>query len=147
MLRTTIAGAVLLVVAGSVTGCTGGGDDALPAPSRSAVSEPTEQAQPDATATPIVVATAPAEDHGPTTAAAGEAEGGDGSYRYVVAPGDGIAGIAGRFGLCIADLYRLNPGTQGHEIVVGQTLVVERTDGPGHTADQCADQNVTGVGG
>ncbi|WP_439693886.1 LysM peptidoglycan-binding domain-containing protein [Curtobacterium sp. SP.BCo] len=147
MLRIITTGAVSAALILAATGCTAGGDDTLPVPSRPAVSATVDSVAPDTTATPIAVATAPAVDHGPAPAATGEADGGDGSYRYVVAPGDGIAGIAGRFGLCIADLYRLNPGTQGHEIMVGQTLVVERTDGPGHAMDECEDQNVAGVDG
>ncbi|MFJ4220999.1 LysM peptidoglycan-binding domain-containing protein [Curtobacterium luteum] len=156
--RTSLrAAVVVLVVAGAVSGCSRWAEDPLPpAPTRASETVPdgtaTEAGGPDSTpapddSTPEPVATAPALDHGVGAAAAGRTTGDPGSYRYVVADGDAVQGIAARFGLCTVDLYRANPGVLGHEIVVGQTLVVERRPGPGHTGAECDDPFPAAAGG
>ena len=62
-----------------------------------------------------------------------------GHYVYVVASGDTPFAIAGRFGLCMADVYGSNPGLDGHQsdLYVGQHLTIARVRGPYHDAADC----------
>lgn len=60
-------------------------------------------------------------------------------FDYVVASGDTVVGIAGRFGLCTADVYMANDDQEvlGHELSIGQHLAIKRVTGPGHSAAEC----------
>jgi hypothetical protein len=60
----------------------------------------------------------------------------------VIASGDTVLGIAGRFGLCVADIYAGNDAIQASdELRVGNTLIVEREDVSGHDKKSCLDPN------
>ncbi|QDZ14561.1 LysM peptidoglycan-binding domain-containing protein [Humibacter ginsenosidimutans] len=82
----------------------------------------------------------PAADGGARENAIGQATmTAPGHFRYIVAAGDTPFAIAGRFGVCMADLYGSNPGLDGHQsdLYVGQRLTIARVKGPYHDAADC----------
>jgi hypothetical protein len=95
------------------------------------------------TITPTPKPLGPAHDSGPQGHAEGTAEAkATGEYQYVIASGDTVLGIAGRFGLCVADIYAGNDAVQASdELRVGSTLIIEREDVSGHDKRSCLDPN------
>jgi LysM repeat protein len=54
----------------------------------------------------------------------------DGRITYIVEPGDTLLGIAGRFGIPLADLLAYNSLTTSAVLSIGQTLLLSQGEGP-----------------
>jgi hypothetical protein len=116
--RAFVAAVASLMAAGALAGCTAPVDDAPVA--TASVTEPAE-VSPTSAAAPLVVP----EDGGPRSQAQGTVSGEVGRMTcYVPAAGDTTTGIAGRFGVCIADLGAAN---SGYEVLEGVEILVART--------------------
>jgi LysM repeat protein len=138
-------GAVVLMIALTVSGfALSGCAPQVPGPQPSAPTVVVPSHSPvNSTTTPTPEPLGPAHDSGPQGHAEGTAEAkATGEYQYVIASGDTVLGIAGRFGLCVADIYAGNDAIQASdELRVGNTLIVEREDVSGHDKKSCLDPN------
>jgi hypothetical protein len=120
-----VVGAALVLAVGAVwTGAAGARSAAVPAPS----STPSSVGWAAAPRDPGDVMDAPSVlDGGSREHARGHAATSGDAYVYTTARGDGVTAIAGRFGLCLADVLTALPyGFDQAHVPAGQHLLLQR---------------------